>query len=114
VVRRRPQLALRASACATRHRPRLDLASARRQPNRLGRAAAAHQPGASMRPASLLLVFVLAKAAGLFGHHLPISAWSPIAYVWQDALVVLVFAAIDASLGERTRAAWSAYAALAF
>jgi len=67
-----------------------------------------------MRPASLLLVFLLAKAAGLFGHHLPISAWSPIAYVWQDALVVLAFAAMDAWLAERTRAAWSAYAVLAF
>jgi arylsulfatase A-like enzyme len=67
-----------------------------------------------MRPASLLVVFVLAKAAGLFGHHLPMSAWSPIAYVWQDALVVLVFAAIDAWLGERRRAAWSAYGVLAF
>jgi len=67
-----------------------------------------------VRPASLLLVFLLAKAAGLFGHHLPISAWSPIAYVWQDALVVLAFAAIDAWLAGRTRAAWSAYAVLAF
>ncbi len=66
-----------------------------------------------MRPASLLLVFVLAKAAGLFGHHLPISVWSPVAYVWQDALVVLAFAAIDAWLGKRDRAAWVAYAVLA-
>jgi arylsulfatase A-like enzyme len=67
-----------------------------------------------MRPASLLVVFVLAKAAGLYGHHLPISAWSPIAYVWQDAAVVLVFAAIDAWLGPRERVAWSIYAVLAF
>lgn len=67
-----------------------------------------------MRPASLLLVFVLAKAAGLFGHQLPISAWSPIAYLWQDALVVLVFAAIDAGLGRRERVAWLTYAVLAF
>lgn len=67
-----------------------------------------------MRPASLFLVFVLAKAAGLFGHHLPISAWSPIAYVWQDALVVIVFAAIDAWLGQRERVAWLTYAVLAF
>jgi len=66
-----------------------------------------------MRPASLLLVFVLAKAAGLSGHHLPISAWSPVAYVWQDALVVLVFTAIDAWLCRRERVAWSIYAVLA-
>jgi hypothetical protein len=66
-----------------------------------------------MRPASLLLVFAIAKAAGVFGHHVAFSAWSPIAFVWQDALVVLAFAAIDARLGLRDRAAWATYAILA-
>ena len=42
-----------------------------------------------MRAASLLLVFLLAKAAVLWGHSVPWSGWTPAAYVWQDALVVL-------------------------
>jgi hypothetical protein len=63
-----------------------------------------------MRPASLLLVFVLAKCAGLLGHAVPISAWSPIAYLWHDAVIVLAFAAIDALLGKRTGLAWLTYA----
>jgi len=52
-----------------------------------------------MRTASLLTVFVLAKAAALAGHHLPLSWWSPIAYFWQDALVVLAFAVVERWLG---------------
>jgi arylsulfatase A-like enzyme len=63
-----------------------------------------------MRVASLMLVFVLAKAAVLAKHNLPLSWWSPIAYLWQDALVVLVFAAIEFCLGPRQRTAWMAYA----
>lgn len=65
------------------------------------------------KAASLLLVFVLAKAAALAGHHVPFSWWSPIAYLWQDAVVVLVFAAVELCLGPRQRAAWVAYASLA-
>ena len=67
-----------------------------------------------MRAASLLVVFVVAKAAVLAGHHLPLSWWSPIAYLWQDALVVLVFALVEFCLGRWQRAAWAAYAGLAF
>jgi hypothetical protein len=66
-----------------------------------------------MRPASLLLVFALAKWAGLLGHHVPISAWSLVAYLWQDALVALVFVAIDALLARRAPMAWLTYAVLA-
>jgi arylsulfatase A-like enzyme len=66
-----------------------------------------------VRVASLLLVFVLAKAIVLAGHHVALSWWSPIAYLWQDAAVVLVFAAVEFCLGSRERAAWAAYAALA-
>jgi arylsulfatase A-like enzyme len=66
-----------------------------------------------MRVASLMLVFMLAKAAVLVRHHAPLTWWSPIAYLWQDALVVLVFAAIEFCLGKRQRAAWIAYATAA-
>ena len=67
-----------------------------------------------MRTASLLIVFVLAKAAVLAGHHVPLSWWSPIAYFWQDALVLLAFAAVERWLAPRQRLAWLMYAALAF
>ena len=66
-----------------------------------------------MRAASLLLVCVVAKAIVLAGHHVALSWWSPIAYVWQDAAVVLVFAAAEWWLGPRERAVWAIYAALA-
>lgn len=65
-----------------------------------------------MRPASLLVVFVAAKAAALAGHHVPMSWWTPIAYFWQDLLVVLVFAASDGWLGRRERIAWGVYGVL--
>ena len=63
------------------------------------------------KAASLLLVFVLAKAAALGGHHVPLSWWAPIAYLWQDAVVVLIFGAIELCLGRRQRAVWTVYAA---
>jgi lipoteichoic acid synthase len=66
-----------------------------------------------MRAASLLVVFVAAKGAALSGYQVPLSWWAPIAYLWQDALVVLGFVAIDAWLGRRERVAWTLYAVLA-
>src|SRR6266404_4656177 len=66
-----------------------------------------------MKPASLFLVFVLAKAAGVVGHQVPLSAWSAIAYVWQDALVAVAFAAIDVWLWRHERVSWALYAVLA-
>lgn len=69
-----------------------------------------------MRALSLFLVFLLAKAAVLAGHSLPKSVWTPLAYVWQDALAALVFAALDFAL-RRTRSGvwvtWPLYWALA-
>jgi hypothetical protein len=46
-----------------------------------------------VRALSLLIVFLLAKAAVLWGHRLPLSGWAPLAYIWQDVVVVLVYAA---------------------
>jgi glucan phosphoethanolaminetransferase (alkaline phosphatase superfamily) len=43
---------------------------------------------------SLLAVMVAAKTVALAGHHLSLSWWSPIAFFWHDAAVVLAFAAI--------------------
>jgi len=66
-----------------------------------------------VRAFGLIVVFAAAKAAGVWGHPVPASPWSPIAYFWQDALVVLAFAAVDARLAARPRAAWTLYAVLA-
>ena len=66
-----------------------------------------------MRAFGLIVVFAAAKAVGVWGHEVPASPWSPIAYFWQDALIVLAFAAVDARLAARPRAAWALYAALA-
>ena len=97
VVRRRPRRALRPAAGADRHRSRLALAEARRQRNRLSGPAQAAQPGARVKAASLFVVLALAKAAALWGHTIPPSWWSPIAYLWQDAAIALAFAAADES-----------------
>ena len=62
-----------------------------------------------MRVAGLALALVVARLAALAGHPVAASAWTPIAYVWQDALVVMAFAALDAVLSRRPRVAWPAY-----
>ncbi len=62
------------------------------------------------RPAALLLIFLAAKIAMLWGHAAPLSAWSLIAYTWQDAMVALAFAACHILL---PRIAVSAYWAIA-
>jgi glucan phosphoethanolaminetransferase (alkaline phosphatase superfamily) len=51
-----------------------------------------------MTSASLLLVFVAAKLAMLWGHAAPVTAWSLVAYCWQDVMVALAFAALDTGL----------------
>jgi hypothetical protein len=65
-----------------------------------------------MKAASLFVVFALAKAAGLTGHHLTLSWWAPVAYLWQDALVALVYAAVDGALARRRRIGWTLYGVL--
>lgn len=64
-----------------------------------------------MRAASLFAVLVLARLLTLAGSPIPLSVWTPIAYLWQDLLVALIFAALDALTGRR-RAGWIAYAVL--
>jgi phosphoglycerol transferase MdoB-like AlkP superfamily enzyme len=61
-----------------------------------------------MRAAGLLCVLVLAKLCMAAGQPVPASAWAPIAYLWQDLLVAVLFAAFDA-LVRRPWAGWTAY-----
>lgn len=62
----------------------------------------------------LFAVLVLCKAATLvLGHgEVPRSPWAPIAYLWQDVLVALVFLAFDVFI-RRPRLAWVSYAVIA-
>jgi hypothetical protein len=75
-------------------------------------AAQAAESGHALRALALLAVLVSAKAITLAGHAIPLSAWSPFAYFWQDVCVALAFLAIDRAV-KRPALAWAAYAAIA-
>jgi len=47
------------------------------------------------RVAGVACALAIVRVAALAGHTLVWSWWSPIAYLWQDAAVLLVYAAID-------------------
>lgn len=57
-------------------------------------------------------MLVSAKAVTLFGHAVPLSAWSPVAYLWQDVSVALLFFAVDRAC-KRPALAWGLYTLLA-
>ena len=54
-----------------------------------------------MMPVCLFVVFVMAKAAVLIRNGIAFSAWSPLAYLWQDALTAVVFGAISCRLPKQ-------------
>ena len=69
-----------------------------------------------MRCFSLFLVFVLAKLIIVWGHATPLTSWSPVAYIWQDAMVALMFGVFEVAMpriGASTRIASMIYWALA-
>jgi hypothetical protein len=59
-----------------------------------------------------LAVLVSAKAITLLGRDVPLSVWSPFAYLWQDVCLVLLFFVVDRAL-RRAAPAWMLYALLA-
>lgn len=63
-----------------------------------------------MKAVALLCVFVVAKLAILTGRPIQLSVWTPIAYLWQDVLVALVFAVLDGAI-KRAWFGWSLYCA---
>jgi phosphoglycerol transferase MdoB-like AlkP superfamily enzyme len=63
-----------------------------------------------MIAACLLGVFVAAKALILLHGTVPLSAATPLAFVWQDVLFVLLFAAFEHATKRRRWATWAAYA----
>jgi arylsulfatase A-like enzyme len=62
-----------------------------------------------MKAASLFGVFVLAKVLILAESGVPISAWTPLAFLWQDALIALLFGAVDSALRRRPALGWGLY-----
>jgi glucan phosphoethanolaminetransferase (alkaline phosphatase superfamily) len=56
-----------------------------------------------MTGVSVFLVFVLAKIFSLWGHAVPFTLWSMLAYTWQDAIVALSFGVIGMAVPERWR-----------
>jgi len=64
-----------------------------------------------MRAASLFGVLIVAHLLMLAGHSMPISLWTPAAYLWQDLLVSLLFAAVDHAI-KRPKLGWILYAVL--
>ena len=71
----------------------------------------AAESGHALRGLCLLGVLTIARLTVLAGQHVPVSIWTPFAYVWQDVLVALLFVAIDRQL-HRPGVAWTAYAVL--
>jgi phosphoglycerol transferase MdoB-like AlkP superfamily enzyme len=63
------------------------------------------------RVASLFLVFVLAKVVALATHPPPLSPWLAVAYLWQDAVVALLYGALDWAFPRR--ASWALYGMIA-
>jgi hypothetical protein len=74
-------------------------------------AAEATQSGHALRGLCLFGVLLAARAVTLAGRQVPLSFWSPVALLWQDVLVALLFTVIDARL-KRPRLAWTVYAVL--
>lgn len=62
-----------------------------------------------MRAVCLFGVLVVAKTLTLSGRNLPLSAWAPFAFFWQDVLAALVFFALDVLL-RRPALGWLLYA----
>ena len=63
-----------------------------------------------MRAAALFVVLATAKVAALGGHRIEWSPWTPVAYLWQDAAMALLFAIVEIVAARRTQALWIAYA----
>ena len=64
---------------------------------------------ASIRVASLFGVFVVAKIAVGAEREIPLTGWTLLALFWQDLLVALVFAVLDATTRRRWQG-WILYA----
>ncbi len=64
-----------------------------------------------MRVVGAAIALAVFRIAALAGHDLSWSWWSPIAYAWHDAAVLLLYFAIDRAVRRAPRTAWTIYAA---
>src|SRR5205814_3264579 len=71
------------------------------------------ESGDAMKVMCFFGVLLLARILVLAGRNVPLSAWSPVAYLWQDLLIVLVFALLDRITRRRPWIAWMVYSATA-
>ena len=62
-----------------------------------------------MKALALFGVLIAAKLLAVAGRELPWSVWTPFAMFWQDALVALVFGAVDFALRRKPALGWSLY-----
>jgi len=66
-----------------------------------------------MKVLCLFGVLLIARILILVGRDVPLSWWSPIAYLWQDSLIVLLFGVVERSTARRPWVAWTVYATTA-
>ena len=66
-----------------------------------------------MKALCLFGVLLFARILILIGRDVPLSWWSPIAYLWQDSLIVLLFAVVERFTARRPWVAWTVYSTTA-
>ena len=66
-----------------------------------------------MKALCLFGVFFFARILILVSRDIPSSLWSPIAYLWQDLSIVLLFAVVERITERRPWVAWTVYSATA-
>ncbi len=60
-----------------------------------------HESYSPIKPLSLFAVLILARLLSPAGAPLPLSVWTPAAYLWQDVAVAIAFAMFDYGIGQR-------------
>jgi arylsulfatase A-like enzyme len=65
-----------------------------------------------MKTLSLFLVLAFAKTITLAGRDIPLSLWSVPAYLWQDALVAVLFGGLELATNRKPWVSWVVYAAI--
>ncbi len=62
-----------------------------------------------MKALALFGTLVVAKLLAVAGRDLPLTAWTPLALFWQDALVAMLFSAADIALRRKPALSWGLF-----